>query len=99
MTEPPGGLHPSTAHTITSWERWTETLSTVRELGYATNIEELEYGYISVAAPVRDRDGLTKAAISVGGSSHRVTRDRIPELAEVVKDAASRVSKRLGYRN
>jgi DNA-binding IclR family transcriptional regulator len=99
MTEPTDGLHPMTAHTITSWERWTETLSEVREKGFATNIEELEYGFHSVAAPIRDRDGRTIASLSVGGSVHRVTLDRIPELAKAVKEAAARVSERLGYRS
>jgi DNA-binding IclR family transcriptional regulator len=98
MSEPVDGLDPMTAHTITSWEKWTETLSEVREKGYATNIEELEYGYISVAAPIRDREGRPAASISVGGSAHRVTEDRIPELARAVREAASRVSERLGYR-
>ena len=98
MTEPESGLASLTAHTITSWEEWTAALSEIREKGFATNVEELEYGYVSVAAPVRNREGRTVAALSVGGSTHRITKDRIPELAVVVKDAASRVSKRLGYR-
>jgi DNA-binding IclR family transcriptional regulator len=98
MTEPEGGLHAHTAHTITSWEKWTETLSEVRKKGYATNVEELVYGYVSVAAPIRDREGRTTASLSVGGSAHRVTVDRVPELAKAVKAAAGRVSERLGYR-
>ena len=98
MTEPKGGLKPITAHTITSWETWTETLSEVREKGYATNLEELEYGYRSVAAPVQDREGRTIAALSVAGSSHRIRMDRIPELARAAQEAAARVSERLGYR-
>ena len=98
MTEPEDGLHPVTAHTITSWKRWKESLSEIRERGYATNIEELEYGYVSVAAPVLNGQGKTIAALSVGGSEHRLTTDRIPELARAVKAAAARVSERLGYR-
>lgn len=98
LTEPPGGLHPMTAHTITSWEALTRTLSEVRERGYATNIEELEYGFVSVAAPIRDRDGKTPASLSLGGTAHRITADRIPELAKIVRDAAARVSERMGYR-
>jgi IclR family acetate operon transcriptional repressor len=98
MPEPPGGLYSITAHTITSWETWTETLSEVRKNGYATNLEELEYGYSSVAAPIRDREGRTVAALSLGGSTHRVTRDRLPELAGAVREAADRVSERLGCR-
>lgn len=99
MEEPKGGLPPMTDHTITSWAEWTRSLSEIREMGYATNIEELEYGYVAVAAPVMDGGGRTVASLSVGGSEHRLTRDRIPELAREVKKAASRVSERLGYRD
>jgi len=99
MTEPTEGLLPVTAHTITSWDMWTETLSEVRKKGYATNVEELEYGFVSVAAPILDREGLTTASLSVGGTAHRLTTDRIPELAKSVQDAAARVSERLGYRS
>jgi DNA-binding IclR family transcriptional regulator len=97
--EPTADLPAITEHTIVSSKKWKATLSEVLEQGYATNIEELEYGYVSVAAPVRDREGRTKAAISVGGSVERVTVDRIPALAKIVQEAASRISERLGYRN
>lgn len=98
MKEPAGGLESITAHTITSWQRWTQALSEIRESGFATNMEELEYGYRSVAAPVWDREGQASASLSVGGSAHRVTAERIPELAESVREAAARVSQKLGYR-
>jgi DNA-binding IclR family transcriptional regulator len=98
LPETSEGLSAITKHTIVSWDRWNATLSEVREKGYATNVEELEYGYVSVAAPVRDREGRTTAAISVGGSVERVTIDRIPALAKVVREAASRISESLGYR-
>jgi len=98
VLEPQGGLPAITDHTVVSWDRWLRVLSEVRDRGYATNIEELEYGYVSVAAPVRDGEGRTTVALSVGGSVHRVTSDRIPALAESLREAASRLSKRLGYR-
>jgi DNA-binding IclR family transcriptional regulator len=98
-SEPEDGLPHMTGHTIVSSERWSQTLSEVRERGYATNIEELEYGYASVAAPVHDRSGQTIAAICVGGPVHRLTRDRIPELATTLTAAARRVSERMGYRS
>jgi DNA-binding IclR family transcriptional regulator len=91
-------LRPFTEHTIVSWDLLNDALNVIRERGYATNIEELERGYTTVAAPLLDRDGHAVAAISVGGSVHRVTRERIPELAELVKAAAFRISERLGYR-
>jgi DNA-binding IclR family transcriptional regulator len=91
-------LPAATEHTIVQRDKWKATLSEVLQKGYATNIEELEYGYVSVAAPVRDRTGRVAAAISVGGSVERVTVDRIPALAKIVQEAASRISERLGYR-
>ena len=99
MSEPQDGLFPITCHTINSTAEWFQTLSEVREKGYATNIEELEYGYSAIAVPVQDRGGKTVASISVGGPVHRVTRDRMPELAELMKAAALRISERLGYRS
>ncbi len=96
--EPPGGLQAITDHTIVSWDRWSRVLSEVGHSGFATNIEELEYGYVSVAAAVRDGDGGTTVALSVGGSAHRLTGDRIPALTESLCEAASRLSRRLGYR-
>jgi DNA-binding IclR family transcriptional regulator len=98
MKEPEAGLVAFTANTIVSWEEWTATLEEVRRNGYATNIEELEYGFAAVAAPVWDRNGRTTAAISVGGSIQRIGKDRIPDLVETVRVAALRVSERLGYR-
>ena len=92
------GLSAITKHTIVSWDKWKATLSEVLDKGYATNIEELEYGYVSIAAPVRNQEGRTTAAISVGGSIERVTVDRIPALAKTVQEAASRISERIGYR-
>lgn len=97
LPKPPDGLPAITDHTIVSWDRWLQVLADVRKQGFATNIEELEYGYASVAAPVRDGEGWTTASLSVGGSVHRLTRDRVPVLAESVREAAARLSRRLGY--
>jgi len=99
MPEPPDGLQPVTDRTIVSWDRWTATLSEVRDLGYAINIEELEYGYASVAAPIFDGEGHTVASLSIGGSVHRLTPDRIPDFTDSVREAASRLSERLGFRS
>jgi len=99
LPEPPGGLVAITDHTITSWKEWKDALAEIRKTGYATNIEELEYGYTTIAAPVKDRNGRTIAAISIGGPLHRMGRDRVPELAKILKAAALRISERLGYRS
>ncbi len=90
-------LTPVTPHTIVTREALSEALHQIRRRGYGTNLEELELGYVAVAAPVRDRDGRAIAAISIGGSAHRVTEEAIPGLAEMVCQATARISQRLGF--
>ena len=90
-------LTPFTPHTIVTWEALSEALDQIRRRGYGINIEETELGYASVAAPVRDRDGRAVAAIMIGGSARRVNEKTIPAYAEMVCQAAARISQRLGF--
>ena len=53
-----------TEHTITDRRALEDDLRRVRERGYATAIDELEFGLTAIAAPVRDADGLVIATIS-----------------------------------
>jgi len=92
-----GKLHRLTDKTIDSWARLSEVLVEVRNVGYATNVEELEAGYVAIAAPIRNRDSQVVAAISVGGSVHRIPVSRFPELASHVSAAAMRISERMGF--
>jgi DNA-binding IclR family transcriptional regulator len=89
LPEPPGGLRALTEHTIVSWDEWNATLSEIRERGFATNMEELEYGYTAIAAAVRDQTGRAVAAISIGGPIHRMGNNRLPELIDTLQVAAS----------
>ncbi len=72
-------------------------LARVRKRGYAVAAEELEPGFVAVGAAVRNHDGQVAAAISIGGPIGRMTPARIAEIAEKVKEAAGRISQRLGY--
>lgn len=89
-------LERFTSRTITDPARLDRELTRAAERGWAMAVEELEAGYVAVAAPVRDHEGRAVAAISVGGPAARLTRDRIPALARAVVRAANRVSRRLG---
>ncbi len=86
-----------TANTITTAETLRRELEQIRERGYAIANEELEVGYVAIGAPVHNHNGQVVAAISVGGPRARLTQDKILEIAELVKQAASRVSASLGY--
>lgn len=82
--------------TITTRARLERELAKVWRQGFAVGTEELEPGFVAVAAPVRDVDGRSVAAISIGGPGVRLTRSRLPALIALVRESADRVSRRLG---
>ncbi len=73
-------------------------LARIREQGHAVGNQELEIGFVSVAAPVRNHEGQVIAALSVGGPSARLTKERIDEIVGLITPAAARISAGLGYR-
>ncbi len=87
-----------TPKTISSPETLRQSLAHIRVEGYAVMSEALELGYIAIGAPICNFDGYPIAAISLGGPTVRLTETRIPEMGVLVRDAAGRVSKQLGYR-
>lgn len=92
-----GAFHRFTHKTLASWEELSRTLEGTRNQGFATNIEELEPGYVAVAAPIRDQGGNAVAAISLGGPIHRIGKEKIPELAALLCAAGARISRMLGH--
>lgn len=82
--------------TITSHAQLDRELAAVWRRGYAVANEEIERGYVAIGAPVHDARGAVVAAISVGGPKTRLSRARIAQLAPLVRQAAGRVSYRLG---
>ncbi len=92
-----GRLRGLTPVTVRSAARLATELARVAKQGYGTAIGELEAGYVALGAPVRRHDGVVIAAISLGGPSSRFTEARIPGLIKAVRDAATRISQRLGW--
>ena len=74
-------LNRLTEKTITDAARLRAELERVRRQGYAVDDEETEMGGRCVAAPIRDRQGRVKAAVSIMGPSQRVNPGSIPRLA------------------
>lgn len=94
----PGQLVALTPKTIRSLETLGQDLELTRERGYAVAWEELELGLVAVAAPIRNFDSETVAAISLAGPTLRLTKDRLPRIGSLVCDIAHRISLRLGHR-
>lgn len=91
------GLKGITKYTITTASALKAELRSVRMRGYAIDNEEKEEGLRCIGAAVRGHAGKLIAAMSVSGPAFRVTRERIPEIGQIVTRAAADLSEELGY--
>jgi DNA-binding IclR family transcriptional regulator len=92
------GLARQTARTITSARELFSELDFVRERGYATVKDEHYVGFWSIAAPILDAEGVTRAAVSLTGSPDQpVWRD--PDTLSVrLAEAARDISRSMRLR-
>jgi IclR family KDG regulon transcriptional repressor len=95
-------LIATTPHTITDLGELRRQLGDVRRAGFATDHEEIVIGVHCLAAPVFDLTGSAVGAISVAGTDPAISSGLGESgrsgtfLANLVMDAAARVSRRLG---
>ncbi len=89
-------LKKLTPYTVTSCRVLEKELQLVRRLGYAWELNEGELGLGCVAAPVSGSHHEVVAAISLSGTTHHVTRNKIPALGTLVKQYSQQMSIRLG---
>lgn len=98
-TDSPVELTAFTRHTVTTMAGLEAGLDEIREQGWGWEVEELVDGEVSIAAPIRDRRGVTVGAIGVRGAVERL-RDEggRPDMEQVsyIRDAARAVSRDLG---
>jgi DNA-binding IclR family transcriptional regulator len=90
-------LKPRTANTVTRVEVLKKQLRQIRRDGIAFEDEEHELGMRTVSAPIRDWEDNVIAAISVVGPSVRMTKQRMLEIAPIVKNYALKISHAMGY--
>jgi DNA-binding IclR family transcriptional regulator len=88
-----GGLVAYTPKTVIEPTALQQQLDAVRRQGWAHVEEERELGLSSLAAPVFGRSGEVVAAVALAGPSHRLTSDRAEELASLVVQCATEISK------
>lgn len=88
-----------TQHTITGLDALSDALEQVRQRGWASEVEELVEGEVSLAAPIRDRRAVTVGAIGISGPVERLCdadRQPLTELVSYVREAARSISRELG---
>ncbi|MDO5681386.1 MAG: IclR family transcriptional regulator [Propionibacteriaceae bacterium] len=69
-----------------------ETLARVRETGWHSVCDELEPGLTAVAVGVRAATGESVGAVALGGSSARLTPERVQEILPEVLACADRIA-------
>jgi DNA-binding IclR family transcriptional regulator len=93
----PGPYTAFTPRTIITLDALVVEAQRTRARGYAYDDQETHPGVRCFAAPVRDHLGQTIAAIGISGPVGRLTRERLPVLAEAVRLAAEQVSIAMGF--
>jgi IclR family acetate operon transcriptional repressor len=91
------GLPKRTPQTITVVSRLQHELEKVRRQGYAVDEEENSVGVRCVAAPVFNTLGEVEASVGLTGTIGQFGRSSIPKVAELVREAARKVSQQMGY--
>src|SRR6266545_4439321 len=90
------GMRRRTSRTIVVCARYLQELERVREQGYAVDDEENNYGVRCVAAPIFDSLNRVVASVGVSGTTTQNDVDHLPKVAELVKEAARKVSRQVG---
>jgi DNA-binding IclR family transcriptional regulator len=84
-----------TDYTITAKPQFEQQLRRFQKSGYAWELSEGEPGVACIAAPVFGPDQTILASISIVGTTHQITDERIPALGAQVKHFANAMSARL----
>jgi len=90
------GLPQLYRNTITDPGELMGALSRIRELGYAESHEETDAGAWGVATPIYDQSSDVVAAIGIAGPSSRCTEALLRRYVTLCRQAAQRISARLG---
>ena len=88
-----------TANTITSLPELINEVRKSREEGYAVDDEEIELGLRCVSAPIWDYRNIVIAAVSTSWDLNRRQTADISKNADLVRETASLISQRMGYRD
>jgi len=92
------GMRRMTSKTITDPALMDAELQKIRKQGYAIDNQEIMEGLSCVAAPIRDREGAVRYAVSISGLAERLTGAYLDQVKEAVVQAAADISHILGYR-
>ncbi len=89
---------PLASRTETNKARLAEIIASARDQAVAQTVDQAADGITGTAAALRNAAGIVIGAVVVGAPTSRL-QDRTAALAVMVRDAASAISRSLGYRS
>ena len=92
------GLRKVTPKSITTVPRFMKELEHVRQVGFGIDDEENSLGVRCLGAPIFNEDDRVEAAIGVSATLSQIPREAVPRYAEMIKEAARKISGQLGWR-
>ncbi|WP_213301154.1 IclR family transcriptional regulator [Paraburkholderia sacchari] len=92
-------LYAHTPRTVTDKDELKKIIAQVRQQGWSIIDQELEGGLISIAAPIRNRQGRVIAAMNISGNAQRTSaKQMVKAFLEPLQQAAQRVSEMVALR-
>jgi IclR family acetate operon transcriptional repressor len=81
-----------TPYTLTTHAALERDLALTRQRGYSLDEQETQVGVRCIGSPVLDASGFAQSAIAVQIPTVRMPKEKLPEVAPLVLDAAERIS-------
>ena len=86
-------IKPLTSKTISEPDELREEIDRVRQEGYSTTVDQLDYGITALAVPIRAIDGRTVAALNTSGYTgmidvEHLINERLPEMRTTASSIA-----------
>ncbi len=91
------GMEKKTRRSITNQVKFLQEIEKVRKYGFAMDNEENSLSVRCLAAPIFNQQGITIAALGTSSTILELDETHLPKVVELVKDAAQKVSEKLGY--
>ncbi|MCL2058108.1 MAG: IclR family transcriptional regulator [Oscillospiraceae bacterium] len=91
------GMRRMTNNTITDPVLMESELAQIRKQGFAQDNQEIMEGLRCIAAPIWDKNGEVRYAVSISGLAERLTGNYFDFIKNAVMEAAAEISKNMGY--
>lgn len=91
------GMEKKTRKSISSPKRFLRAIKKVKEFGFAIDNEENSNDVRCIAAPIFNSNGELIAALGTSSTILQIKEEQLPKIVELVKKAAQRVSKQMGF--